>query len=115
MFQVRSEQLESLTKAQLAHANRALGHYARQRFPVEFANTSEAAMTSFVVGVREAANSYGVQQESDVATFLDLTVMYGSEFPAAEWAADCMACRALSGSEKIAALRKRLRKSGLEL
>jgi hypothetical protein len=65
--------------------------------------------------IRRRAQQYGITKENDVATFLDLTIMYGPDFPRASWASDILREEKILGPYKMALLRQRVRKSGVDL
>jgi hypothetical protein len=115
MLEIRGEQVEAFAAAMTARADAGLAGYARRRFPPEFAGRPDADVLAFVRRVRAAARGHGVEREDDVSAFLDFTVMYGPDFPAAPWAADVFAAAALSGSDRMAELRRRVRATGVEL
>ncbi|MEA3643191.1 MAG: hypothetical protein VBE63_25105 [Lamprobacter sp.] len=48
-----------------------------------------------------------IAEDNDFATILDLIVMYGKDFPDAEWAKDVFLMAEWSGAEKIQVLRLR--------
>jgi hypothetical protein len=113
MLRIRPEQVTTLTLSLTQRANRHLVLYARTRFPRELAHTDETALYELVTKVRVAAQQYGIHKENDVATFLDLTVMYGPDFPHASWATDILREEKTLGPYKMAVLRQRVRKSGV--
>ena len=84
--------------------------YVRERFPEKFRETAEKDLVELVRNVRDRASAYDVSQEADVATAVDLTVMYESNFYALDWARDVFAVKDWSGSEKMDVLRQRVRR-----
>lgn len=60
------------------------------------------------------ARRYGIEREDNVATFLDLTVMYPS-FPDLRWAIDVLKANTLHGPDKMAMLRDRVARQGIEI
>jgi hypothetical protein len=115
MLQIRGEQVRTFTCVMIDRANETLAGYARRRFPTVFAGRPDAELRDLARGVRATANRYGVTREDNVATFLDFTVMYGPDWPAAAWAADVLTCQALHGPDKVALLRHRVERTGVTL
>lgn len=115
MFRIRSEQVTALSQEREARADVALVPYARQRFPTEFVEQNDSQVQHFIHGVRGEARKFGIEREDCVATFFDLTVMYGSDFPKAPWASDVLSSNALKGPDKIALLKYRVKQTGVML
>ena len=115
MFRIRSEHVSSLARSREASADLGLVSYARQRFPSEFLGQEDSQLLKFVQGVRGEARKFLIEREDCVATFLDLTVMYGSAFSEAPWARDVLSSSALLGSDKISLLRHRVEQTGVIL
>jgi hypothetical protein len=115
MFRIRDEQLRALSSALESRADRALVGYALHRFPAEYEQSDDSILLEFVKNVRAAARQFGIEREDNVATFLDLTVMYGQNFPKASWAHDVLASQALHGPDKVALLRHRIQQTGVIL
>jgi hypothetical protein len=115
MLRIRREQMEILSSALREAADRRLATYARERFPDRFAEMDAEALIAMVGRVRATAKRYGIDRESDVATFLDLDVMYGEHFHRAPWASDALQSEAMSGSDKMAVLRGRVKRTGVLL
>ena len=109
MFQIRQDQIDAFEAAAVAQANASLAKYARERFQEHFVGKPEAELLTFVAGVRESAKNYQVTAEADVATALDLTVMYGTEFYNAVWARDVFDIEGWDGGHKMNILRQRVR------
>ena len=115
MLRIRKEQIEVFSVLLRQEANRRLASYVTERFPSEFKQTDTAILYELADKVRTAATHYGIDHENDIATFLDLSVMYGDEFHQAPWAADILRDNALAGASKMAVLRQRVRASGFKL
>ena len=111
---IQSETLRRFAEAQMARADDALVDYLRQRFPDLARSQPDGNLLSTVQSTRANAKRFGVDREDNVATFLDLTVMYPG-FPEMHWALDILASDKLHGPDKIALLRDRLRRHGTEL
>lgn len=69
----------------------------------------------FVPKHREAARHAAVAREEDVATYLDLVVMYGPDFPRQPWAAEVMTANSLSGAQRMSLLGQILSAHGVAL
>lgn len=115
MLQVQADQMEAFSKSKRKEANARLVAYAKRRFPSKYGTEEDAVVLEQVISTRETARKYGVQREDDVATFFDLSVMYGQEFPDSDWAQDILACDELHGPDKMAVLRFRVIESGTSL
>jgi hypothetical protein len=115
MLQIRADQLKALSLAQESRANRVLVSYVMERFPAEFQERNDPSVLEFVQGVRSAARQFGIEREDNIATFLDMTVMYGQDFPTAPWARDILVSEALHGPDKVALLRHRIEQTGVTL
>jgi len=90
-------------------ANHRMVDYAKNRFPDYFVSQPESDIEAFIATVRNQSKEYDVVNEDDVATALDLTVMYGPGFWSQTWAEDVIALTALNGAEKMEILRHRVR------
>jgi hypothetical protein len=112
---IRKNQMKVMSEHMRDKANHHLVIYARQRFPMQFEQTDDDTLYKFVEKVRSTANKYKIQKENDVATFLDFTVMYGEDFHKDPWASDFLKCDTLHGPDKMAMLRDRVQKSGVNL
>lgn len=115
MIRIRSELMNELSSHSLATANVALIDYARKRFPEEFIITADSEMLEFVKRIRSLAGRYGIDREDNVATFLDLSVMYGEDFHESPWASEVLSTDALHGPDKMALLRHRVGETGVNL
>jgi hypothetical protein len=96
-------------------ANRRLAAYARDRFPGKFSEMDDDSLYELANRVRATAKQYGINNENDVATFMDFTVMYAEDFHQAPWAANVLRDTTLSGWGKMQTLRQRVRASGVKL
>ncbi len=115
MLQIRTDQMKELLRAAVAAANRDLCLYARARFADHFEEMPQEKLLAFVSDIRDEARAYGIVNENDVATALDLTVMYGADFYTEEWAADIFSLPNLSGDRKMEMLRWRVKSVGIDL
>ncbi|WP_225000342.1 hypothetical protein [Cesiribacter sp. SM1] len=112
---IKTAQLCYLSADLKTKANLNMAEYLRKRFPLEFASTDVNNIIQLISKQRKAANSYGVEKENDIATFLDFSVMYGEGFHLDEWAQDVLQCIKLYGPDKMALLRHYVRRTGIEL
>ncbi|MCB2262284.1 MAG: hypothetical protein LGR52_04995 [Candidatus Thiosymbion ectosymbiont of Robbea hypermnestra] len=115
MLHIRAEQMERLFQVPIEVADRKLCRYARARFPDHLAATPDEPLLAFVGAIRDQARRYDIVNENDVATALDLAIMYGPAFYAEPWAADIFLLTHLAGREKMALLRCRVEASGVAL
>jgi hypothetical protein len=115
MFTVRNQQVETLTVSLREQSNARLAVYAKERFPRKFAHSPGEDLSALARRVRKTANLYGIERENDVATFLDLTVMYGDDFHHAPWATSVLSNEAMHGPDKMAMLRYQVRLTGVDL
>ena len=95
-------------EAVAAQADARLIRYARQRFPDHFGDAPSIDIGVFVADVRSRARQHQIVEEPDVATALDLTVMYGPGFYSAEWARDVFAMESWTGHRKLELIRQRV-------
>jgi len=107
---IRAEQMKAFEERAAKQRDSELIRYARGRFPDYFAAHSPDEMAEFCSAVRKMATKLLITEESDVATVLDLTVMYGPEFPADPWTSDVFAVADWSGPEKMDVIRSRVRR-----
>lgn len=115
MLQIQADQMEAFSESRRNEANAKLVAYAKRRYPSKYGAEDDAVVLEQVISTRETARQYGVQREDNVATFFDLSVMYGQEFPNSDWAKDILACDELHGPDKMAVLRFRVVESGANL
>jgi hypothetical protein len=111
---IRSGQKEKLAEDTLRRANEELAGYARRRFPSRFENTAQPVLLKIVEEIRTRAAAHGFEREDHVATFLDLTVMYGSDFPESLWAQPILTNESLDPAHKISALTNQVEQSGVK-
>lgn len=83
--------------------------HARQRFPEHLAKVDDRQLRDFVASVRKLAAGYDVVNQDDVATAVDLTIMYGEDFYRQEWASDIFDVASWSSADMMSALRDRVR------
>jgi hypothetical protein len=114
-MQIRQHQLDVFQAESLRRADLTMSIYLRRRFPKELGRMPESDLLEKVSTRRSAARQYGIAREDDVATFLDLSVMYGDSFVDAEWAKGVLNCTALHGPDKVAVLRGRVEARGTTL
>lgn|SRR5574338_1056299 len=117
VVQVRKQHLTAFQQLAAHEADRRLVLYLRRRFPETLAASSEVELLSKVQETRTTAARYGILKQADVATFLDLAVMYGDTFHRDEWAAEILDLdlKSMHGPDKMALLRYRVSESGVEL
>jgi hypothetical protein len=113
-FVISSAALDRFASAQTTRANEALVEYLRQRFPDQFGTQPREGTLEIVRAARMTAKKYGVEREDNVATFLDLMVMYPG-FPDLLWAANVLNANTLHGPDKMAMLRDRVGRQGVEI
>lgn len=89
----------------------ALAGYARRRFGAHLKSASEDQLRQAVREARRLASGWRIFAERDVATVLDLAVMYGGDFGAADWAGDILEASDRDGAQKAEALRARVRRT----
>lgn len=111
---IKPETLRMFTEAQTVRANNGLIHYLRQRFPDLLRARPDSEMLALVEEARRRAKRFGIEREDNVATFLDLTVMFPG-FPDLPWAQDIVESEKLHGPDKMALLRNRVERHGTEL
>jgi hypothetical protein len=109
-LRIRPAQKQAFENAAEAEANSQLALYARNRFAAEFSSTSDEILLSFVAEVRESAMQHEITEMSDIATAIDLTVMYGQDFYEAEWVRDVFGIQEWDGAQRMEVLRQRLRR-----
>jgi hypothetical protein len=112
---IRTEQMSEMSAQARRRANVELASYARRRFPTRFADNRDDTLLQFSGEVRIRAAAFGIEREDHVATWLDLTVMYGADFSQAAWAAPIVNDKGLGPDEKIAALTSRVEETGVNL
>ncbi|MET0645140.1 MAG: hypothetical protein ABW208_00880 [Pyrinomonadaceae bacterium] len=110
MLRVRQEQMDGLAAAAEAEADGRLVEYGRSRFREEFDAMTGGEALGLISEVRRKAKARGVTAEADIATALDLTVMYGPDFYLDEWASDVFAVEEWGGGHKMEVLRERVRR-----
>lgn len=115
MLRISRDQLAAIAASSTGAANLRLAIYARERFPQEFHSTSDDELVSLVQDVRRRAKGHGVENENDIATALDLTIMYGPGFYREEWASDVFQQGGCSGAQKMEVLRTRFWENGVSL
>ena len=113
-MQLNKRQLAKLDAWALDCANSRLVQWLKRRYPAQCSQLGDAELLAFVVAQRAQAASYEVKREDNVATFLDLAVMYGPGFPQQLWAADALASK-LHGPDKMAILRARIENNDVML
>jgi hypothetical protein len=114
---IQSEQKNALAQDALRRANEALAAYARRRFPSLFEKTAQEVLLKMVqeIRTRAGAGAGGFDREDHIATYLDLTVMYGSDFPESNWAKPILTSPSLSPEHKISALTSQVEETGVKL
>ena len=108
MFKLTKEHLEALDAAAVKEADRNLAAYARRRFPDRLAKAPDAEVHGLVRNTRATAKVHGFEHEHDIATLLDLGVMYGDGFDKVGWTGEVLAKRDLPAAERAGLLRLRL-------
>lgn len=111
MLRLSLDQMRRLDRMSEPSRNAALVDYARCRFGSHLKAATGDQLLEAVTESRRLASSWGVFAEPDVATILDLAILYGGGFGELEWAADILNCAEREGAEKIEALRARVRRT----
>ena len=111
---ISSGMFDEFARAQTKRANERLASYLRERFPDQFGAQPRDSLLQIVQDARTKARRFGIEREDNVATFLDLTVMYAG-FPDLRWAIDILNGKTLHGPDKIAILRDRVGRQGFEI
>lgn len=109
MLKIREEQIAAFRALIAAEADVRLAEYARRRFEEEFAGQADEDVLEFVVRVRRKAEDHGVTSTDDVASAIDLTIMYGPNFYEDEWASDVFEVEEWDGERKMNIIRQRVR------
>jgi hypothetical protein len=115
MLKIRAEQFQALAADVRERADRELAKYVRGRFPRLLGPKADADVIALVVRVRGTAQSYGIVREDNVATFLDLSVMYGEEFHRDPWAADVLNLENWHGPDRMWLLRHKVKMTNVVL
>jgi len=110
---IRSDQFAALQDAHCRRADIQLAKYIRARFPDRINDISEHALMNWIQRLRNIANKYLIDREDDVASFLDLALMYGDDFHVHSWAADILNSNTLHGPVKAALLKHKVALSGV--
>jgi hypothetical protein len=109
MLKIRQDQMQEFEKVAIHNANLKLVQYVKNRFPDKFYDLINEEIIPLVDNVRKRAKEYDIVNENDVATALDLTIMYEEDFYNADWAKDIFQVSSWSSTEKMEALRRRVR------
>jgi hypothetical protein len=110
MLQISKEQFLLFKADALNRANLRMVQYAKERFPDLTMDKLDKDIMSFVIKVRRLANQNDLTEETDVATALDLSVMYGIDFYSELWVSDVFMIPEWSGAYKIEIIRDRVRR-----
>ena len=113
-MQFDNKQLTRLDALVVDRANSRMVQWLKRRYPVQCSRLGDAELLAFVVAQRSKAASYKVEREDNVATFMDLAIMYGPGFPQQLWATDVLSSK-LHGPDKMAILRARIESAGVML
>lgn len=82
--------------------------YAITRFPEHFSNQPQEKLIPQIKKICKQAHCYGINNNSDLASVIDLTVLFGENFYDEVWAKDVVSVPHLSGTEKMKILRERM-------
>lgn len=112
-LKVKDAQIQAISTGREIRANRTLLQYANDRFP-ELKDDSSID-EEFVAACRKVANFYQVFKENDIATFLDLSIMYGAAFHKDDWAHVILSNTSMHGPDKIFLLKHLIEETGVKL
>jgi len=115
MLTITPAQFQALAADVRERANRELVKYARGRFPTKVAQIADSEVIAIVARVRQLAQQYGIVREDNIATFLDLTMMYGENFHNDRWANEVLTNDAIHGPDKMVLLRHKVRLTDVTL
>ena len=107
MLIIRREQIAAFQSDAEKRTDQNLADYARRRFPNRFASVANEMLLEFVAEVRQNASKRSIFDVKDVATALDLSVMYHPHFYDLDWVRDIFAST-LSPTDKMSVLRERV-------
>lgn len=110
MLHISKEQFLLFEADAVSRANERLVQYAKERFPDMTEGKPDKELMIFVLNVRKLANQYDIIEEADIATALDLSVMYGIHFYREAWVSDVITVPGWRGSYKIGIIRDRVRR-----
>lgn len=111
MLTIRAEQLAAFESEFSSLRDQRLADYARTRFPERFQTRTPEQMSRFCQATRAIATEMGLEEEPDVATVLDLIVMYGPRFRELDWVSQVLDVQSWSGPQKLDELRRRVRRT----
>ena len=104
MLTIGARQMDALLASQIERADGRLVAYARGRFPDFCADLADDVLRNLASRIRIEARHYGLAREEEVATFLDLALMYGEDFPWRDWARHYLDRTEDTPSARLAAL-----------
>ena len=114
MFQIS---VQVMDKFEAEAADRAVGWHQKRllaRFP-ELSAIPPPQQYEFARRNRLSAIALEIEEEEDIAVFLDCAVMYGEEFVREPWAREIFEEQGLSGTERMDLLSEVLAEIGVEL
>jgi len=110
MLHITKEQFSLFKGDAIKRANVRLVQYAKERFPDLIKVKRDEDIMGYVLIVRKLANQHDITEEADIATALDLSVMYGFDFYNEAWVSDVFTVSEWSGAYKIEIIRERVRR-----
>jgi hypothetical protein len=112
---IRAEQMAVLRSHAQNRANVVMADYARKRFPTLYADAPQQELLELAQEARTRAAEFGIHREDLIATWLDLMVMYGSEFHRNEWASGILGDFGSDPEVRFAVLTRLVERSGVRL
>ena len=115
MLTIRTQQLDSLDADVRRRGNERLAEYLQRRFPTVYGAKAVEELVRWIDENRKSAEKFGLILDDQVAAYLDLATMYGSEFHTAAWASPILNNNSLTSESKVERLRDQMARVGVEL
>jgi hypothetical protein len=104
MLKVRKTQMDSLSEAMLKQFEDRMVIHLRSACPEQTHDMPDANLRVMVQSGISKAREYGVIAEDDIRRYLELMIVYGTDFdisPQTSWAGEILQTKDLDGSAKI--------------
>jgi hypothetical protein len=103
IIELQRAQMQTMASHCCNHFERRLLQHLRKSFPDETQEKSDKMLFERTRHAVRKAGKYGIEMESDVVRFVDLTFLLGADFdssPETPWASEILNDKTLTGSQK---------------
>lgn len=107
MLKISEKSFSALSDYSMLESNKRILVILKKRYPI-CRSKSDVELNEIIMQTRKKAKLFGIVNDDDIATTLDIITMYGENFWSQSWSEDIFHLPHLIGSEKVELLKRRV-------